>query len=64
MTDVQNSAARRIVHSCEGDLHLCRCCVLDVMTHGPTEAVARHNLIESNLRTAAISHDQFLQLAK
>ena len=47
MKNLKDSEARRIAHSCEGGLHLCRCCALDVMAQGPTEAAARQNLIEA-----------------
>ena len=47
MQDLKDPGARRIAHSCEGGMHLCRCCALDVMTQGPTEAAARRNLTEA-----------------
>jgi hypothetical protein len=47
MQDMKNAATGRIAHSCEGELHLCRCCALDVMTQGPTADAARRNLTEA-----------------
>ncbi len=47
MQDLKDMRAQRVAHSCEGKLHLCRCCALDLMTQGPTEAAARRNLTEA-----------------
>ena len=47
MKDLKDSEVRRVVHRCEGGMHLCHCCALDVMAQGLTEIAARRNLTEA-----------------